>query len=173
VPHATDYAFDEFERNTLAAHANAYPTHWDGVISVDDVCRSFYSAAPEQCGNGLSTAYEGQIMHQPAWSLYDAIKLAGIEPTASGYSIAPHLPLANFSLRFPQVGLASEPGRLRGYVTPQRDGALQMDVKVPAGAGPVTTWANGHVVPHATQGGSVRFRLGAAAGAPADWAVTR
>jgi hypothetical protein len=174
VPHATDYAFDEFQRNTLAAHANAYPNHWDGVISVDDVCRSFYSAAPEQCGNGLSSAYEGQIMHQPAWSLYDAIKLAGIQPTAAGYAIAPHFPFALFSLRFPQVGLASEPGRMRGYVTPQAGGSMQLDVTLPdgAGTGSATTWANGHVVPHTASGDSVRFRLDSNAGAPADWAVT-
>ena len=52
-------------------------------------------------------------MHQPAWSLFDAIKLAGIEPTASGYSIVPDLPFARFSLRFPDVGLADEARRVR------------------------------------------------------------
>ena len=40
VPHARDYAFSEFERNTLTAHATAYPAHWDGITSVDDVCHS-------------------------------------------------------------------------------------------------------------------------------------
>src|SRR5439155_7380741 len=118
VPHAVDYAFDEFKRNTLAAHAQAFPKHWAGVISIDDVCRSFYSDSPERCGTGLSSAYDGQIMHQPAWSLFDAIKLAGIEPTAAGYTIAPHLPFTRFSLRFPNVGVAYEAGRARGYLTP-------------------------------------------------------
>ena len=36
------------------------------------------------CGAGPTTAYVGQIMHQPARSLFNAIKLAGIDPTAAG-----------------------------------------------------------------------------------------
>src|SRR5204863_343208 len=65
VPHAAAYAFDEFKRNTLAKHGAAFPRHWDGILSVDDVCNSFYaSKGPANCGNGLSTSYEGQIMHQ-------------------------------------------------------------------------------------------------------------
>ncbi|MEA2399159.1 MAG: cellobiose phosphorylase, partial [Thermoleophilaceae bacterium] len=174
VPHAVDYAFDEFKRNTLAAHADTYPGHWDGVISVDDVCRSFYSDAPSTCGTGLSSAYEGQIMHQPAWSLFDAVKLAGIEPTAAGYAIAPHLPFEHFSLRFPNVGVAYETGRARGYVTPQRDGSMQLDVRLAPDADPATVlaWANGRRVPSSLSGGSVRFRLEGKAGQPADWALT-
>jgi hypothetical protein len=174
VPHAVDYAFDEFRRNTLAAHATAYPKHWDGVISVDDVCRSFYSDSPEICGTGLSSSYEGQIMHQPAWSLFDAIKLAGIEPTAAGYTIAPHLPFKRFSLRLPNVGVAYEARRARGYVTPQQNGSMQLGVKLPPDADPrrLATWANGRRVAHSLSPGSVHFSLAGATGAPADWAVT-
>ena len=44
-------------------------------------------------------------MHQPAWLLWDTIKLAGIEPTLRGYTIDPLLPMRDFSLRLPNVGL--------------------------------------------------------------------
>jgi hypothetical protein len=174
VPHALDYAFDEFKRNTLAAHATAYPRHWAGVISVDDVCRSFYSDSPEICGTGLSTGWDGQIMHQPAWSLLDAIKLAGIVPTAAGYAIAPHLPFARFSLRFPKVGVAYERNRARGYVTPEQGGPIQLTVKLPPGAhgASVVTWAYGRRVPHSLSLGSARFRIAGRPGVPGDWAVT-
>jgi hypothetical protein len=173
VPHAVDYAFDEFKRNTLAAHAHAYPKHWAGTISVDDVCRSFYSDAPEICGTGLSTAYDGQIMHQPAWSLFDAIKLAGIEPTTRGYTISPHLPFRRFSLRFPDVGVAYATRCARGYVKPQRNTAIRMAVKLPPGTGVVATWAGGRRVAHSLHGGSVSFTLVGRALRAADWAVTR
>ena len=173
VPHATAYAFDEFRRNTLAAHAHAFPRHWDGIISVDDVCRSFYSASPQQCGTGLSTNYEGQIMHQPAWSLYDAIKLAGVDPTSSGYTIAPHLPFGRFSLRFPDVGVAYGARCARGYLTLARNASIRLNVKLPAGTGQVVTWVNGHRVGHSLHGGSVSFPLAGRAGHAADWAVTR
>ncbi|HEV3230435.1 MAG TPA: hypothetical protein VGY97_13245 [Solirubrobacteraceae bacterium] len=173
VPHAIDYAFDEFLRNTLTAHATAYPSHWDGVISVDDVCRSFYSANPEICGTGLSTNYEGQIMHQPAWSLFDAIRLVGIDPVQDGYQVTPHLPMATFSLRLPEVGVASQPGLLRGYVRPQQGATLRMHVAAPPDSdlANLTAFANGREVPSSVQHGLLVFDLPAPAGQAADWAV--
>ena len=45
-------AFSELQRNTLTAHAVAYPAHWDGIISVHDVCHAFYSPTPAACGAG-------------------------------------------------------------------------------------------------------------------------
>ena len=176
VPHAAAYAFDEFRRNTLAAHAAAFPGHWDGIISVDDVCNSFYASKdPANCGNGLSTNYEGQIMHQPAWTLYDATKLAGIQPTAVGYRIDPHLPSPRYSLRLPDVGVAYSRKRARGYLVLERTGSIRMSVRVPAGvpARLAVTWAGGHRVRHSRRGRLVTFRVRARAGLPVDWAVTR
>jgi hypothetical protein len=176
VPHAASYALDEFARNTLAAHAAAFPGHWDGIISVDDVCNSFYASAdPAKCGNGLSTSYEGQIMHQPAWSLYDATKLAGIQPTTAGYTIDPHLPSRTFSLRFPDAGVSYERRRARGYLVLEATGTVRMSVRPPAGvpARLAVTWANGRKVRHSVRGGMLAFALPAHSGAAADWAVTR
>ena len=116
VPNARDYAWDEYTRNTLATHATAFPDHWAGTISIDDVCYSYYSSRPEQCGNDLYRDYDGQITEQPTWMVMDAIRLAGITPTAAGYRIAPHLPFETFSLRLPRIGVAASPGMLRGYV---------------------------------------------------------
>jgi hypothetical protein len=173
VPHARDYALDELVRNTLATHATVYPSHWDGVISIDDACRSWYSTHPEQCGVGLTTAYDGQIIHQPAWSLFDAIKLAGIQPTADGYRVVPHLPMSTFSVRLPQAGVAQSAGVLRGYVQPEQGGNLRMHVAAPPGSDihHLTAFANAHQVPAAVQDGLIAFDLPATAGQPADWAV--
>jgi len=134
VPNARQLAWSEYTRNTLANHATQFPNHWDGTISVDDACEAFYSSDPSFCGVSLTTSYAGQITEQPTWMVMDAVRLAGVTPTEQGYTIDPHYPFDHFSLRLPQVGVASEANRMRGYVTPQRDGALQMDVKLPAGA---------------------------------------
>jgi hypothetical protein len=174
VPHAASYALDEFSRNTLAAHAHAFPDHWDGILSVDDACNSFHASDdPAKCGIGLSTGYEGQIMHQPAWSLYDATKLAGIEPTAAGYRFSPHLPSRTFSLRFPDVGVAYSRRLARGYVRVSR--AMRVSVRVPVGvpARRALTWVNRKRVRHTRRGKFVTFRLPARGGAAVDWAVTR
>src|SRR4029079_2384948 len=98
---------DELERNTLAAHAQAFPNRWNGILSVDDACHSWFAEDPGACGIGLDHTYAGQIMHQPAWLLYDATRLAGIEPTARGYRFDPKLPGRSFELRMPNVGISS------------------------------------------------------------------
>lgn len=174
VPNARSLAWSEYTRNTLAVHATQYPSHWAGTISIDDTCWGFYSQHPEQCGNGLSTAYDGQITEQPTWMVMDAIRLAGITPTARGFRIAPHLPFARFSLRLPQIGIAAQADRLRGYVTVQQSDALELDVKLPPSVrrGTLRTWAHGHVVKHTVRGGSAVFTLPARAGSAADWAIT-
>src|SRR4051794_36930903 len=163
-----EYAFDELVRNTLATHATVYPDHWDGVISTDDACRSWYSKDPANCGVGLSTAYAGQIMHQPAWALFDAVKLAGVEPTADGYRIVPSLPMKSFSFELPRVGVTAAPGALRGYVRPEAGGVLRMRVAAPAGA---VARVEGRRVASSREGGLVVFSLPARADVAAHWEV--
>ena len=179
VPESATYAWDEFTRNTLAAHATAFPSHWDGVISVDDECASYYQSPTSGCGIGLATGanvvngYDTQIMHQPAYSLFDLLKLAGVEATQAGYQVVPHLPTSTFDIRLPDVGVAEEANLLRGYVTTS-GGDVVMRVAPPAGLAPdrVTTYAAGRQVSHSVAQGLVQFTLPTKAGRPADWAVS-
>ena len=158
VPRAGAYALDELERNTLAAHAAAFPRRWNGVLSVDDACNAWFAQDPGDCGIDLDHTYAGQIMHQPAWTLYAATRLAGIAPTARGYRFPPRLPLRRFSLRLPRVGIEVRPGSVRGYVRPSAGGPLEIEVARP-GRGRVTAWAEGRRVPSSVRAGLVRFRL--------------
>lgn len=172
VPHAREYAFDELRRNTLAAHAEAYPDHWSGVISVDDICYAHYSDDPSSCGIGFTDAYNTQIMHQPAWSLFDVVRLAGVEPTRRGFEIDPHLPMRRFSFRLPRIGVAYRDGAARGYVKPSGDDRLKMVVELPTGAGDdPRVVAGGRRVRSRVDGDSVRFTLAARRGRVARWAV--
>jgi hypothetical protein len=179
VPEAATYAWDEFTRNTLAAHATAFPEHWDGVISVDDECHSYYQSPPSGCGIGLATGanvvngYDTQIMHQPAYGLFDLLSLAGVEATRDGYEVVPHLPMATFDIRLPQVGVAQQSGLIRGYVSTS-GGSVTMRVAPPPGVAPAdaVAYAGGSRVPDTVVGGLVQFTLATKAGRPADWAVT-
>jgi hypothetical protein len=173
VPKAKQYAFSEFRRNTLAQHATVYPNHWNGIISVDDACRSWYSTNSEECGVGLSTNYDTQIMHQPAWSLFDAIKLAGIEPDERGYTVTPHFPMRRFSLRLPDVGVQQKPRLIRGYVKLEASGPMRMRVALPPGSAArmIVAYANGSRVASRVRHGMVSFTLPGRAGHDADWAV--
>lgn len=170
VPHARAYAFSEFERNTLAAHASAYPAHWDGITSVDDVCHAFYSPTPATCGAGLTTGYAGQIMHQPAWSLFDAIRLAGIDPTESGFRIRPELPMRTFSLGLPDIGVSYGRASARGYIVIAARQTLTLAVQPPAGR----RWrvsADGRPARAVMRGGMLVFRLPAEPGTRASWTI--
>lgn len=171
VPSAREYAWDEYTRNTLARHAESFPDHWAGTISVDDVCYSFYSSRPAHCGNDLYRTYDGQITEQPTWMVMDAIRLAGVTPTSAGFRIAPHLPFDGFSLRLPRVGVAASPGELRGYVRVEQTGPLELRVRVPSKRG-VRTWVNGSSVPRRLKRGYAVFHLDASNDAATDWAVT-
>jgi len=175
VPGAVEDAWSEYLRNTLANHATQFPDHWAGTISVDDVCYAYYSEHPANCGNGLSTSYDGEITEQPTWMVMDAIDLAGVTPVQGGYEITPHLPMTTFSLKDGDIGVARQPHLLRGYVTALATGPLTMQVAVP----PDTTrrdrlqaYANGHAVRSTRANGLVTFTLPATAGRPANWALT-
>jgi glycosyl hydrolase family 36/glycosyl transferase family 36 len=179
VPEAGAYAWDEFTRETLAAHASVFPEHWDGVISVDDECASYYQSPPSGCGIGLATGanvlngYDTQIMHQPAYALFDLLKLAGVEPTAAGFDVIPHLPMTAFSVRLPDVGVAREAGLVRGYVVTS-GGSVTMRVSPPPGveAAQAIAYAGSTQVPARVVDGLVQFTLATKAGKPANWAVS-
>jgi hypothetical protein len=173
VRDARQLAWSEYTRNTLADHATIWPQHWDGTISVDDVCYGYYSAHPSYCGNGLGTTYEGQITEQPTWMVMDAVRLAGVTPVEDGYDVTPHLPMRTFSVRLPYVGVAQRPGLVRGYVRPVKGGRVVMHVSPPPGAGTrgLRTFANGRLVAHSVRGGLLVFSLPTVGGRPANWAV--
>jgi hypothetical protein len=178
VPNAASDAFDEFTRNTLTAHAVAFPDHWDGVISVDDECAAYFQSPNSGCGIGLATGegaipgYDTQIMHQPAYSLFDLLKLAGVDATGDGYRIVPHLPMSSFDVRFPDVGIAQQPGLIRGYFRIAA-ASMTIDVAPPPGVAPeqAVAFANGRQVPATVVDGLVQFTLRTQAGRAADWAV--
>jgi hypothetical protein len=173
VPGARRLAWSEYTRNTLANHATIWPRHWDGTISIDDVCYAYYSAHPDYCGNGLGTTYEGQITEQPTWMVMNAVRLAGVTPVEDGFDVTPHLPMRTFSLRMPYVGVAQRPGLLRGYVRPVAGGRVAMHVALPPGGTSrgLRTYADGRLVPHSVRGGLVTFVLPTRPGRAADWAV--
>ncbi|HEY1826618.1 MAG TPA: hypothetical protein VGF87_01285, partial [Acidimicrobiales bacterium] len=173
VPGAVDDAWSEYLRNTLANHATQFPDHWAGTISVDDVCYAYYSPTPQDCGNGLSTAYDGQITEQPTWMEMDAIDLAGVSPVGDGYDITPHLPMTSFTLRMPDVGVSSQPGLLRGYITAGSSTTVTLHVSAPPDSAGhrLQAFADGQAVPSQMENGQVVFQLPMTAGSPANWAV--
>ena len=107
-------------------------------------------------------------MHQPAWSLFDTIRLAGIEPTATGFRVEPQLPMRSFSLALPRAGVAYDAQGARGYFVAAGRRPLTLEVKPPAGR----RWsvrANGRPVRFAVRRGMLVFRLPVGRAGRATW----
>jgi hypothetical protein len=173
VPGARSLAFDEYVRSTLATHAAVYPNQWAGTTSVDDTCWSFYSSDPGRCGGVLGiTSYEGQNTEQPEWMVMDALDLAGVTPTLSGYRISPHFPFANFSVRFPIIGVSGRGNDLSGYVRPLAGGSLLLQVAVPRRAAGVAAQVDGTTVRPAVSAGWANLQVRAVADQAVDWSVS-
>ena len=101
--------------------------------------------------------------------LFDTIKLAGVEPTADGYTIDPHLP--------DEALLAAAAQRRRDAATPRRAARLRaargraaMRVSRPAGRR-LVVYSRGRRVRFARAGDFVVFDLPVRAGRAANWAV--
>ncbi len=173
VPDARSLAFNEYVRSTLATHAAVYPSQWVGTTSVDDTCWSFYSSDPGRCGGVLGiTSYEGQNTEQPEWMVMGALNLAGVTPTLSGYRISPHFPFADFSVRFPIIGVSGRSSTLSGYVRPVPGGHLVLQVAVPRGATDVTSEVDGATVRAAVSPGWANLRVSALSDQLVDWSVS-
>jgi Glycosyl hydrolase 36 superfamily, catalytic domain/Glycosyltransferase family 36 len=179
VAGAASKAFAELKRNTLAAHAEAYPDHWTGILHVDDACNSFYSSAPDRCGIPLlldlaDSRINGQVTHQPAWGLFAALRLAGIQPTGGGYRIAPTLPLKRFSIRLPRVGIEVRPGSMRGYVRTVAPARLRLELDPPGKIAPrsARVWIDGEPARRISVAhGAITVRAPTGGDRLVDWAL--
>jgi hypothetical protein len=101
-----------------------------------------------------------------------ALDLAGVTSTLSGYRISPHFPFANFSVRFPIIGVSGRSNDLSGYVRPLAGGSLLLQVAVPRGAARVTAEVDGTTVRPAVSAGWASLRVRAVADQAVDWSVS-
>ena len=108
-------AWDEWKKNCLALHAEAYPDVWYGIWSGPDTYNSVLSKYPGQtmflepspkdhnlqAASGLNwTDYPVMNMHPHAWPLYSAAKLLGLAFQENGVSFQPTLPVGRVRIHF-------------------------------------------------------------------------
>lgn len=184
-------AWDEYKKNMLAAHAEAYPDIWYGIWSGPDSYNSVLSPYPghtqfhpalkpdgpqdiKMRRRGMSwTDFPVMNMHPHAWPLYDVPKLFGLEFTAEGLTLAPSLPKERYRFASPLVGLEKEAGRLAGWYAPAAAGEWQISLTLPPEelARYSILEVNGAAQPLTSSGGRVTFRGASAPGEPLVWAI--
>jgi len=121
--------WDEWKKNSLACHAEAYPDIWYGIWSGPDSYNSILAdepghtyVSPENGDNSVLsginwTDFPVMNMHPHAWPLYDVTKLLGLEFTPDGFRVNPSFPV-DYSFDSPLISLKKEGDHLRGTYNP-------------------------------------------------------
>jgi hypothetical protein len=131
-------AWDEVIRNTLAWHAHSYPRLWYGIWSGPDSWNGPASKRPGEtwCQNAPLMVigpqkYPVQNVHSHCETLYAVARLAGITPTADGWTIAPRIPHEKVSFSCALFDLAAAPSCMEGAVRLPVTADLRLKVHVP------------------------------------------
>jgi len=164
-------------RNTLFAHAEAFPSLWYGVWSGPD---SYYGPDAERPGEAdahLATAltdYPVFNTHAHSSVLRALFAIAGIRGTAEGLAIVPRFPTETYSILWPRLALASTPSSISGSLTTVGPGPVVMRVRLPSGlrAATIHVTVDGAAVTSQRTGDDAVFTLTASAHTPHAWAIT-
>ncbi len=141
-------AWDEWKKNMLAAHAEAYPDVWYGIWSGPDSYNSTLSQHPGQTffdesvargensdtplGSGANWIdFPVMNMHPNAWPLYDVTKLIGVEFTPLGVELQPSLPKPAYRFYSPLLGFEKSAEGYRGWYAPSRAGEWRIALELP------------------------------------------
>ena len=127
-------AWQEWKRNSLAAHADAYPDIWYGVWSGNDSYNSPLNKHPGGAANEPyfhGTDFPVLNLHSHACSLYSASKLLGMEFTPEGLSLNLALPLDSYRFDSPLVGVVKSNGSYEGWYAPARAGNWTVRIAIP------------------------------------------
>lgn len=124
-------------RNTMAAHAVSYPEIWYGIWSGPDGLNGSAGDRPGQSWFSPVTPmvdFPTMNNNQHAMPMLAALRVAGLEATASGLDIAPRVPGRTFSLSTQLVDLDQRGATLRGLYRPTGGITRTLRVHAPPGA---------------------------------------
>ena len=168
-------AWDEWKKNTLARHAEAYPNIWYGIWSGPDFYRSVLSPHPGETQyadlNSTDPKERGDwganwtdcpvmCLHQHAWPLYTTAKLMGLEFHERGLRLEPVLPLAEYDFSSALVGVKKSKSGYSGWYEPSVGGKWEVEIRLPeAEKARVREVKVNGVAQQLTKGGdSIRFK---------------
>jgi hypothetical protein len=172
-------AWEEWKRNSLACHADAYPDTWYGVWSGNDSYNSPLSQHPGGAANEPffhGTDFPVLNLHSHACSLYSATKLVGLEFTGEGLNLNLTLPLESYSLDSPLVGVIKNQARMEGWYAPSRAGKWTVRITLPAEAAEKLSHAdvNGKRAPlRKLPNGVIEFAGVGSSQEPMRWAIDK
>ena len=182
-------AWDEWKKNCLALHAEAYPQIWYGIWSGPDTYNSvlskypgqtmFFQASPDgtarRTDQGLNwTDFPVMNMHPHAWPLYSAAKLLGVEFNEKGLSFQPGLPLAEYEFASPVLGFKKSSDSYSGWYAPSVAGRWEIHLRLSEDeAGRMRQLKiNGSRAPLHKSAGTISIEGESRPGAPLRWEIS-
>jgi hypothetical protein len=170
-------AWDEWKRNSFAAHAEAYPEIWYGIWSGSDSYNAPFSKMPGATGDPSFRGYDFPVLnlHSHACFLYSATKLLGIDFTEHGLTLNPGIPGKAFRFASPLLGLyRSARSQYEGWYAPSRAGTWTIRVEMPPehAARIAHAQVNGAAVsPQRPSTGVIELTGGSTPGKPLRWSL--
>jgi hypothetical protein len=182
-------AWDEWKKNSLAMHAEAYPDIWYGIWSGPDTCNSVLSKYPGQTQfgepptNGKKSPTDWGVnwtdfpvmnMHSHAWPLYSTAKLLGIDFHEAGVRFNPAIPHDEYEFSSPLLGFKKSKQGYSGWYAPAVAGRWRVEVKLASAEekGMRQVKINGSNEPLSASGQAIRFSGESSPGRPLRWEVS-
>jgi hypothetical protein len=150
-------AFRHLARNTMAAHALAFPDVWYGIWSGPDGLESSVGDRPGQAWYSAATPmtdFPVQNANQHAMPILALLRVCGVDASATGLVLDPHVP-GDFSLRTSLVDVARRGQVLSGAYRPPNAAARTLEVRAPRGHTVIAATLDGQSVPVAPGSASV------------------
>ncbi len=149
-------AWAHLTRNTMAAHAVAFPDVWYGIWSGPDGVSSKSGLAWKSQVTPM-TDFPVQNNNYHAMPLLAALRMAGIEATATGIRVSPRIPRSRYSLRTRLVELERDGNVIRGAYRPTSQRVRSVVLDAPPGKKLGSVHQNGKLVP--TPSGATQVTL--------------
>lgn len=138
-------AWKHFTRNTMTAHALAFPESWYGIWSGPDGVSSKSGWAWKSQVTPM-TDFPVQNNNYHSLPLLAALKIAGVEATAEGLELSPRVPSRSFSLRTKLIELSQKGATLSGRYRPSGKTARMLVLHAPKGEQVKRACRNGNCV---------------------------
>jgi Glycosyl hydrolase 36 superfamily, catalytic domain len=169
--------WSSFIRNSLTAHAKAYPELWYGIWTGPDSYNGPDHERPGEADAHAVTAltdYPALNTHVHSSPLRALQSLLGVSGTPSGVRIDPRVPAETFSVIWPRLTVRSQPDAISGTITASATELIELGVTVPSGLrqGELLVTAASMTVPYRREADAVWFALSARRDAPVSWSIT-
>ena len=165
-------AFDHLAKNTMAAHALTFPSLWYGIWSGPDGLDGAAGARPGEAWFSAATPmtdFPVQNANQHVMPLLALLRVCGIEGSASGLVIAPHLD-SDFSLETQVLDLSRRGSLFRGTYRPPYSAPRTIELRAPRGRSFLGVTLGGQPVTIAPAATDVTLQVPALNGGAEDFA---